>query len=710
MKTTTTRLIPLIAAGIAPVTAVTTSLMSPLAMSAQGDLDPGFGDVGRLGPILNGPAWSLKAQDDGSILLAGGRYAFPSYYYYNFAVASNFVRRVSDTGLIDAGFMAATIADTQVLDIVRQPDGQVVAVGRRIGTAAGTSMLIVFRLQPSGSLDPTFGKAGLFELSSVDYGDLHAGTSIVLDAAGRIVVAGSRDDTSLIVLRLLPNGSLDGSFGTSGVFTGPAARDFSSDSSAGAHTNILRTASGGYRVTASNMAGCHVVALTDAGALDNTFGTSGISKVGTALGPSTFCNSMVAQADGRLLVAGKAAGLGFAARLLANGQPDPGFAANAVSSAMSDATAVAVGQNNSIIVAGVSVSGETIMRLQANGELDALFGNAGSTLIDLASEAPTSAVVHDIHVAADGSVVAAGGDSYSNQAFVVRLLGAGGGDSPGVLGIAARTAVPTAEGNNEVVVNVRRTGGAAGTVSVAYQTIAFGGPGSAVNGQDYSNVSGRLTWADSDTAEQQIQIPIIAGNPVEANESFRVALSDPQGGAGLGAINATIEIAADGGPFGQIAFAETSYRALESESVTVEVTREFYSSGAVSVTLTPISGGATVGADFAADPVILSWADGESGLKSASFAIIDDSQEETNEHFTIELSNPTGGALIGQLSSARVLIPLNDRPPPNSKGGGATGYWSLLLLSAMAFLRRARVPRRLGTSVKCRAAGNPARD
>ena len=149
------------------------------------------------------------------------------------------------------------------------------------------------------------------------------------------------------------------------------------------------------------------------------------------------------------------------------------FFADAVSAAMTDATAVAAGNEGSVVVAGAGVSGTTIMRLHADGgAFDALFGRAGSTQIDIRSTYGSASAVHAMFVGADGGVFAAGGDRQSNTAFVARLLGAGGGKSPGV-GITV-SLIPTAEGAGEVVVNVRRTGGADGSVSVTYEKSAEG--------------------------------------------------------------------------------------------------------------------------------------------------------------------------------------------------------------------------------------------
>lgn len=239
------------------------------------------------------------------------------------------------------------------------------------------------------------------------------------------------------------------------------------------------------------------------------------------------------------------------------------------------------------------------------------------------------------------------------------------------------------------MVNLRRTGGDSGSVSVAYETVAENWE--AVDGEDYVAVSGRLTWQDGDTTEQEIRVPILADGSTEEFEYFRVTLSDPQGGAGLATRNANVEIAADGGPFGQFAIQTNSIRVGEAELAQIGVYRNYYNTGAVSVTLTPMSGTAVAGVDFLADPVTLSWADGDASGKYALFTTLNDTTEELSEHFTVELTNPTGGALIGPRSSVVISIEANDQPPPGSSGGGAFGYLSLLLLGLTTFLRFARM-------------------
>ena len=677
---------PAVAKGVVPGATVASGLLSPLALAAPGDLDPAFGDLGRLGPILEGPAYTLDLQDDGSFLVAGGRedlcgwYCVYYWYYYSAdLVPSNFVDLMDETGSIIPDFNAQLPQDMQVLDAAVLPGGATIAVGRKFDTWNGTTQLTVFRMHPDGLTDTTFGDAGSFQLSLEEHGTKQSGAAVILDPDGRIVVAGSQGDR-LLVLRLLPDGSLDDAFGAFGFFAGPDNFEYS-----GARTSLLRTADGGYRVTASNAAGCQVVALTAAGVADPAFGDAGVATVDLQSGPSSFCSALLDQADGNLLVAGSADGHGFAARLLADGQPDASFAANPVTDAMAEASALALDDNGAVLVAGTGVSGASITRLQPDGTVDVLFGNSGATVIDLASDVGTSPVVHDLRVLPDGRILAAGGDDISRKTLVVRLLGPAGGDSPGVVGFGPQRNFETKEGVADVTVKVRRTGGKSGSVSVAYQTEAQ----QSVAGIDYVAIEGRLTWDDGDTTERELHVPILADTVTELPEDFLVTLSDVQGGVGLGTSAASIFIAADGDPFGQFNIRTDTERVYEpGQGARVIVSRDYYRTGAVSVTLTPVSGTATAGADFSADPVTLSWADGDNQAWFVDFAILDDSIAEQDETFTVQLSDPTGGAFIGPNSVAEFVIWANDAPSTKSKkGGGALGLLSLLALGIAGIWR-----------------------
>ena len=130
----------------------------------------------------------------------------------------------------------------------------------------------------------------------------------------------------------------------------------------------------------------------------------------------------------------------------------------------------------------------------------------------------------------------------------------------------------------------------------------------------------------------------------------------------------------------------------------VSISRGYYYEGAVSVTVTMSSGTATSYEDFWGDPVTVSWADGDHNLKVVEVTIYDDSSAEPREQFSLQLSDATGGAIIGPRATATVFIADDDATPPppppppadGGGGGGRIGIVSLLLLGVARLLRAGR--------------------
>jgi len=309
-------------------------------------------------------------------------------------------------------------------------------------------------------------------------------------------------------------------------------------------------------------------------------------------------------------------------------------------------------------------------------------------LVATGLNSPTS-----MSVLPDGRVLVAGGNEESSQLgtrpFLARLLGNTGG-GPGVLGITqARLNVD--EQSHEAVIPLRRMAGSSGEVSVRYQittTLNSDLPPATV-GEDFTPVTGRITWRDGEVQDQEIRVPIFSNDAAaESPERFIVTLDDLQGPAGLGTRTATVDIAGTQEPAGRFEFGNTDVNVSEFEpSAEIWINRDFYATGPVTVTVTPVAGGtATAGDDYVAGPVTVSWADGELGSKSVKIALRDDGIKESLETFTVQLSNPTGGAFIGPTSTMTITIRDNDIGQ-SSGGGGAFGFLSVLLLGAVRFLR-----------------------
>ncbi|EDN69260.1 Peptidase S8 and S53, subtilisin, kexin, sedolisin [Beggiatoa sp. PS] len=98
------------------------------------------------------------------------------------------------------------------------------------------------------------------------------------------------------------------------------------------------------------------------------------------------------------------------------------------------------------------------------------------------------------------------------------------------------------ENSGSVTIEVTRTNGSDGTISVDYATVYD----SATQNSDYTQVSGILSWADGETTSQFMTINITNDDIFENDESFQVTLSNPTGGASIGTTNpVTITITND---------------------------------------------------------------------------------------------------------------------------------------------------------------------
>ena len=104
----------------------------------------------------------------------------------------------------------------------------------------------------------------------------------------------------------------------------------------------------------------------------------------------------------------------------------------------------------------------------------------------------------------------------------------------------ATYAVPESVG--QVAVHVQRVNGSGGAISVQVASA----DGSAVAPGDYTAVAATLNWADGDTADKIVNLPVIDDASIEGSETARLVLHDPGGGASLGAVTqATVTISDD---------------------------------------------------------------------------------------------------------------------------------------------------------------------
>jgi uncharacterized delta-60 repeat protein len=230
---------------------------------------------------------------------------------------------------------------------------------------------------------------------------------------------------------------------------------------------------------------------------------------------------------------------------------------------------------------------------------------------------------------------------------------------PGFLGIVSNVGVFETVGN--AIVGVQRTGGFDGAVSVNYTTA----PDTALADQDYTAVSGTLSWAGGDGAVQYVTIPIVNDVAAEGTETFVVSLSGATGGATIGAGTGFVTIQDDDAP-GVLAFTQLTQLVNEPDGqVALLVSRSNGNRGTVTIDYATVAGSATAGADYTTTAGTLTWNDGDTSNRTIAVPIINDTAVEFDETFTLSLSNATGGATVGA-DTATVTIVSDEVPSPGT--------------------------------------------
>jgi plastocyanin len=112
--------------------------------------------------------------------------------------------------------------------------------------------------------------------------------------------------------------------------------------------------------------------------------------------------------------------------------------------------------------------------------------------------------------------------------FGTVIVKGGGGSQPGTLRFSF-AAYPVNESDGAAGITVQRVNGDDGAVSVQYSATA----GTATAGQDFTAVTGTLSWANHDDASKSFNVPIANDGLAEINESILLALANPTGGAAL---------------------------------------------------------------------------------------------------------------------------------------------------------------------------------
>jgi uncharacterized delta-60 repeat protein len=207
----------------------------------DGTLDPSFGTGGRVTtdfagypPASPDVAYALLLQSDGKLVAAGVAH-MDSFDDTDFALA-----RYLEDGSLDLAFGTGGLVTTNfgwtdgASALIEQPDGKLVATGS-YRCSLHASCVGLARYLPGGGLDVTFGISGLVKtivgdcIDDDDYYRRSGASALLLQPDGKLIAAGRADQPACIVentnrgvrdfalLRYLPDGTPDATFGTGGL-------------------------------------------------------------------------------------------------------------------------------------------------------------------------------------------------------------------------------------------------------------------------------------------------------------------------------------------------------------------------------------------------------------------------------------------------------------------------------------------------------------
>jgi len=329
--------------------------------------------------------------------------------------------RARGAGELDLGFgtngLAVTVAATVARALLVQPDGKLIAAGSAEGS--GNPMLAVTRWTANGVLDASFGSEGIVITTFSGVNDV--ARAVALQPDGRVVVAGGSAN-AFALARFRASGAVDGSFGFGGQVTTNVGRT--------AQANALVVQPDGKLVAAGvtdNGTGGQFVLVRymPNGALDETFGSGG--AVTTAIGSDDAARALVLEPNGRLVAAGvtrRGGASNFAlVRYLPDGTLDAGFGPGGVVttdlSGDDAATHLVLEPDGKLVAAGVSRRGGAgdfaLVRYNRDGTLDGTFGAGGATTTDFGGDDVATGLLLTPagDVVAVGSTTAGTGGSFA---------------------------------------------------------------------------------------------------------------------------------------------------------------------------------------------------------------------------------------------------------------------------------------------------------
>jgi uncharacterized delta-60 repeat protein len=393
------------------------ALTHTITYAQHGGLDNTFGTNGIVVTDLGFDVErsdGMTIQNDGKILLVGRA--------DNGTNNDLILVRYNSDGTLDASFDGDGIASVDFAGeeqgdaVAVLPDGKIIVAGYR--NESPNRNFFIFKFNSDGTVDMTFGTNGRVD---IDFGATNDFVNnILVTPAGKIIVTGNStngSDTDFAVARVNADGTNDNTFGVLGKVTFDILpSDFCSSSVLQPDGKIVLFGN----ISLAGDIDFATIRCNEDGSLDNSFGVSGV-KVTDFNGGTDRGYSVLLQPDGKIVAVGLAnqgstnADLGVV-RYNPDGTLDGTFGVGGMISEVigtgdyENDTYSVLQSDGKFVVAGTSTNSGfgddiTLVRLNSNGSLDNTFGSNGVVTTDIGTE---SNVTKSIALQADGKVLVGG--------------------------------------------------------------------------------------------------------------------------------------------------------------------------------------------------------------------------------------------------------------------------------------------------------------
>ncbi len=360
--------------------------------NTDGTLDTSFGTDGM---AVHDNAAGGEGYDEGHAVTvdSSGKILVTGYSENANGITDMVIWRYNDNGSPDARFgnVGVVVHDSAAggsyhdrgYDIAIDSKGRILVTGISYSNAENYDM-VIWRYNPDGTLDTTFGNDGIVINDNAAGGNGNdTGNSIHIDSKGRILIAGSSQNDygnrGMVIWRYNPDGTLDTSFNSSGMVV------YDNNTVTGTGNNS------GYSITTDNLGRILVAGTSSSaygatdmalwrynpdGSPDTTFGTNGVVIHADAAGGGSVPSAshdggraVTTDSSGKILVAGYSTGPNDRDmaiwRYNDNGTLDESFGTNgfvihnnaAGGNGRDSGRGIAIDSSGRILVAGSSAAG-----------------------------------------------------------------------------------------------------------------------------------------------------------------------------------------------------------------------------------------------------------------------------------------------------------------------------------------------------------------